>query len=280
MYVFNTVAIITLHIMILHGIIFVTPCIKILEYHLFQNSSVKWNMEFLDLVNKLVTQMSTADVVYLANKSCTLMSSDLHKITLFTPDFVNKLINCIYPFVFKVHLLPYMSWYDCSLLKQLVIFSANDKALRMIDHFTNSVDYSKSITSYPMPEFSQMMITLDESQYTLLATKHYKGVDALTLQDLLRIKKLLVQRFEITEYSIHLAGIRTAVCCFYWLLPKQVRSLVESKLTDGQLELWNEGCVVTKLLPDTFFSDEDNLHHIYDLFCVFDENLEDHPMEV
>ena len=254
---------------------------QIVYLFIFQISSMKWNIQFLDLIDKLVTQMSTADVVYLANKCCTLTSDDHHKITLFTPNFVNKLINCIYPFVFKVYLLPYISWFNCSILRQLIIFSANDKALRMVNDFTNSVDYSKSITSYPIPEFSQLMITLDESQHTLLATKHHKSVDALILQDLLHIKELLKETFKITEYAIHLAGICAAAHAICWLLPKQVRSLVETKLTDGQLELWDEGCVLIKLLPDNYFLYENNSQfNTDDLFGVFDENSEDHPIEV
>ena len=264
---------------VLHYCMFNADCV----FMYFQKSSLKWNIQFLDLIDKLVTQMSTADVVYLANKCCTLTSDDHHKITLFTPDFVNKLINCIYPFVFKVYLLPYISWFNCSILRQLIIFSANDKALRMVDHFTNSVDYSKSITSYPIPEFSQMMITLDESQYTLLATKHHKSIDALVLQDLLHIKELLKKRFEITEYAIHLAGICAAARVICWLLPKQVRSLVETnlKLIDGQLELWDEGHILIKLLPDNYFLYESNSQHNNDdLFDVFNENSEDHPIKV
>ena len=107
-----------------------------------QKSSVKWNIQFLDLVDKLFTPMSTANVVYLANKCCALTSDDHRKITLFTPDFVNKLINCITPFVFKVYLLPYISWFNCAILRQLLIFSANEEAFKMVNDFTNSLDYS------------------------------------------------------------------------------------------------------------------------------------------
>lgn len=241
---------------------------------------MKWNVEFLNLVDKLVTQMSTADVIHLASKCCMLMASDIHKITLFTPNFVNNLINCIHPFVFKIYLLPYMSWFDCSILKQLFIFSGNEEALNIVNHFINSLDYNKPITSYPIPEFSQLMVTLDKSHYTLVATKHSKSIDTLILQDLLSTKKLLMQRLELTEHAVHLAGVRTAVCCFYWLLPKQVQPLVESKMNGDQLELWGEGRILTKLLPQNFFSHENSSQQNDDLFCIHNENSEDRPVKV
>ena len=114
--------------------------------------------------------MSTADVTVLANKYGTLMASDVHQIPLFPQDFVNKLINCTYPYIFKIYLLPYISWLDCSILRQLVIFSNSKEALKMVDQFVESLDYSKPIASYHITEFSQLVIPLDDSQCTLLAT--------------------------------------------------------------------------------------------------------------
>ena len=105
------------------------------------------NIAFLDLADKLVAKMSTADVAVLANKCSTLMASDVHQIPLFTPEFMNKLINCTYPFVFKIYLLPYISWFDCSILRQLINFGNNKEALKVVNHFIDSLDYNEPFTS-------------------------------------------------------------------------------------------------------------------------------------
>ena len=227
---------------------------------------------FLDLVDTLVTEMSSADVVVLANNCGTLMASDVHQIPLFTQEFMNKLTNCIYPFIFKMYLLPYMSWLDCCLLKQLVNFTSNKTVLiKMVDQFIASLDYNKLVTSYHIPEFSQLLVPLDSSQHTLLATMHIQSIDKLILQDVVNIKKSLIRRLEITDCAIQLIAVQSKSCCFYWLMPNQIRSLVEDKLSQQQ---WYKGVVFSILLPANFLSVEENILQ-HDLFNINSEDRTD-----
>ena len=219
--------------------------------------------------------MSTADVAVLANKCGTLMASNIHQIPLFTRGFMDKLMKCTSPFIFKIYLLPYMSWFDCSILIQLVNLSNKKAALKMVNQFINSLDYSKPITSYPIPGFSQLIIPLENNQYTVLATKHTtRSIRELTLPDLKKIKQSLVNRLEITHHAVQLAAVSDKSCCFYWLIPNQIRSLVEIKLNEVQLELWKEGIILTALFPVSLCLDENDLH-----WNIFNMNLED-PTEV
>ena len=232
------------------------------------------NLLFLDLVDKLFANMCTADVSGLATKCGALMASDIHKIPLFTVDFLKKLVNCIQPFLFEVYLIPYMSWFNCSILKQLIHLSNNCEALKMVNNFINSLDYKKQITSYPIPKFSQLMIPLDDSQYTLLATKYISSINRLILKDLKDIEKLLIKRLEITEYALHLVAIHFESYCFYWLIPNQIRPLIEHNLTKSQLELWDKGIVWTRILPVSICSDESVLQKdINHLFSVTSKDL-------
>ena len=227
---------------------------------------------FLDLVDALVTEMSTTDVAVLANKCGTLMASDVHQIPLFTQEFMNKLTNCIYPFVLKMYLLPYMSWLDCCLLKQLVNFTSNKSVLiKMVDQFIASLDYNELVTSYHIPEFSQLLIPLDSSQHTLLATMHIQRIDKLILQDVVNIKMSLIRRLQITDCAIQLIAMQSKSCCFYWLIPTQIRSLVENKLSQQQ---WDKGVVLSTLLPANFLSVEENILQ-HDLFNIISEDRTD-----
>ena len=219
--------------------------------------------------------MSTADVAVLANKCTTLMASIVHQIPLFTRGFMDKLIKCTSPFLFKIYLLPYMSWFDYSVLIQLVNFSNNKTALKMVNQFVDSLDCSKPIPSYPIPEFSQLIIPLEKDQYTLLATKHTKeSMSELTLLDLKDIKESLISRLEITHHAVQLAAISNKPCCFYWLIPNQIRSLAEVRLNEVKLQLWDKGIILTALLPDSLCLDNNVLQ-----WNIFDKNLED-PTEV
>ena len=202
----------------------------------------------MDLVDELVVQMATADVAAIAKKCGTLMASAVHHIPLFTPEFLSKLINCTFPFILKMYLFPYMNWFDCSLLKQLVIFADNKEAILMVDEFVNSLDFSKPVTSYHIPEVSQLFIPLDSSNYTLLATVHAKCIDELTLKDILDTKKTLISTLEISDYAVQLSAVHIKSSCFYWLIPNKLRPLIEGKLNQNQLKLCNEGIIFIKLL--------------------------------
>ena len=215
------------------------------------------HLKFLNLVNNLVMQMSTADVAVLVKQCGTMMASEVHKIPLFTADFMNKLSNCIYPFIFSIYLLPFMSWFDHSILKELVRSSNHKETLRHVDQFILNVDYNKPIVACPIPEFSQLVISLDNSDYTLLATKSVRSFNELTLKDLANIKRLLVQRLEITNHAILLTGLNNTSYCIYWLIPSQIRPLVNDKLNKDQLKLWDKGIVLTTLLPVDFFANKD-----------------------
>ena len=218
-------------------------------------------LKFLDLVDDLVMQMSTADVAVLVKQCGTMMASDVHNIPLFTPNFMSKLDNCTSPFILKIYLLPFMSWFDCSILKELVESSNCKEALKRVNFFVTSINYSELIKMFPIPEFSQLVIPLDSNEYTLLATKSIRSFNELTLQYLVNIKKLLVQGLEITNHAILLAGLRIVSCCIYWLIPNQIRTLVQDKLNQEQLILWDEGIVSTTILPVNFFSDNNHYTH-------------------
>ena len=209
-------------------------------------------------------QITTADVMNLAKKCDTLMASDVHKIPLFSPDFMNKLMNCAYPFLFKIYLLPHMSWFDYEMLMQLVKFSDNEESLKLVLNFANSLDYSKQITSFHIPEYSQLMIPLDDSQYTLLATKHVKNINKLILQDVKNIKKLLIKKLEITDYAIQLVAKHSASSCFYWLIPNRIQPLIKDNLI-GQLD---KGIVLVTLLPVNFCLDNISRQNVSNLFDV------------
>ena len=233
-------------------------------------------MLFLDLVDKLVAQMSTDDVTVLADKCATLMASAVHQIPLFTSEFVTKLINCTYPFVFKILLLPYMNWFDYSLLKQLVIFSNNKEALKMLDQFVDSLNYSKLVKSYHIPEFSQLSIPLDRSHYALLATVHIKSIGNMILQEVQSIKYSLINKLKITSYAIQLIAVQSKSRCFYWLIPNKLQPPIDDQLNRNQLKLYDEGIVFIKLLSVNLSNEIILQQYDFNSFCV---SLDD-PHEV
>ena len=156
-------------------------------------------------------------------------------------------------------------------MKELIKSNNYTETLKLLDWFVSSIDYKEPISTFPVQEFSQLLIPMDNSEYTLLATKSFRSFNELTLQDLVNIKRLLVQRLEITNHAILLAGLHNILCYAYWLIPNQIRTLVEHKLNQEQMKLWDEGIVFTTLLPVNYFSDN-NLHVQENIFHVSLEN--------
>ena len=70
---------------------------------------------FFEVIDKLVTQLHTVDIEFLADKCRTLMASDVHNIKLFTDSFIKKLFKCSHPNLLKIYLLPFITWLDNSL---------------------------------------------------------------------------------------------------------------------------------------------------------------------
>ena len=205
------------------------------------------NIIFLEMIDRLAAKIKV-DIEILSDKCHTLMASDTHNIKLFTDSFIKKLFKCSHSNLLKVYLLPFNTWLDNTILKELVTVAyEKDDTLKLFEF----LDDNQPITSYPIPTFSQLIIPLDDSEYTIVATETVYDCNKLTLKDVKDIKELLKSRWELTEHAIQLAAIDYK--CIYWMIPKQVKPLIEAVNQDSDGLGCNEIYVDT-LLPDKFFS--------------------------
>ena len=198
------------------------------------------------------------DLISLAMECGRLRASD--QILLFNSCFIEKLKNAVCPFTFKIYLLPFLTWFDHSILKELVKSSKNENAVKMVQKFDSHIDYNQLVTSCTVPDFSQLIIPYKEkeAEYTLLVTKYYKNHNEIVIQDLMNIKEALTTEWKITDHAIHLVAIHSKLNSFYWLIPRQIQSMIEDKLTHNQEGLWDKGIVMIALLPDIYLPDETN----------------------
>ena len=202
--------------------------------------------------------MSTANVVKLSTECDKLMASYRSAISMFTAGFIEKLKNKPYPFLFKMYLLPFMTWFDHSILKELLESCENIEAVELVKEFDSSIDYNLLLTSYTVPEFSQLIIPYkgNESEFTVLLTKYFKNHNEIILQDLINIKNVLTCEWEITNHAIHLVAMHSKSSFFYWLIPRTLQPLIEDRLTQNQHSLWNKGIMI--VLPDWCSSDNND----------------------
>ena len=214
------------------------------------------HLRFFDLVDEIILLLSAADKISFdfASKCHSLMASDAHNIPLFTESFVNNLTNCKSVFLLKVLLLPFLSWFDHSVLKELT--SESDSVTDLLTHFDSLIDTNKPITAYPIPALSQMMIPLDDS-FTIVATKSFCNLESSSLKDIMNIKATLIEQWEITDHAIQLIAVCTKLNYLYWIVPECVVSVITHSLHNYEIQykLWQKGMTMTAILPDLYTDD-------------------------
>ena len=215
-------------------------------------------LKFLDLIDKVILLTSTSDVVVFSNECAKLMANDTDQISLFSVSFIKKLKNKPYMFIFKIYLFPFIIWFDHSILRVLVESSKSKEAVQLLNQFDSGIDYDQLITPYTIPEFSQLIIPCkgNESEFSLLATKHFKNHYEITLRDLLDMKTAMMVKWELTIHAIHLVAMHSELNNFYWIIPRQIQPIIKIKLIKDQQILWDKGIIMIALLPDNYLSDE------------------------
>jgi len=207
----------------------------------------------------LIAQLHTMDIQFIVDKCCSLMASDIHNIKLFTNNFIKKLFNCS---DLKNYLLPFITWLDSSILREFLSIYEESNTLELVYNFNCLIDNNQPITSYPIPSFSQLIIPLDNSEYTIVATKTVQNCNELVLKEVRDIKEFLQSLWELTAHAIQLAAIDYIYNCIYWIIPKQVKSLIENKLNHTQHELWDRGIFQAVLLQNDFYSPDNDFEQV------------------
>ena len=212
--------------------------------------------EFLDLIDKLTLLMSTADVVILINQCDKLMANS--QIALFSASFIETLKHNPYPYFFKMYLLPFVTWFDHSILKELVKSSKNKEAIDWVDQFDSRIDYNQPVTMHTIPEFSQLILPCPNSknEFTIVVTKHVKSDKIVLLQDLQSIKKTLMMEWKVTDHTIHLVAMHSKLRYLYWMIPREIQPMIESTLDKNQQALCDIGIIMMPFLPHNYLSEE------------------------
>ena len=226
------------------------------------------------MIDKLVTQLHTVDIEFLVEKCRTLMASDVHNIKLFTDSFIKKLFKCSHSTLLKIYLLPFNTWLDNTILVKVVTANKENDTVKLLRKFNSRIDDTQSITLYPIPNFSQLIIPLDDCEHSIVATETLQNCSEFTLKGVVDVKELLTSLWELTAHAIQLAAIDYHYNCMYWMIPKQVKSLVEDKLSQGQRELQCRGIFMAVLLPNSFFYNFDQ-QVINSPFNISNDSLKD-----
>ena len=189
------------------------------------------------------------------------MASNTHNIPLFAGTFLSKLINCKSIFLLKILMLPFLSWFDHSILKELA--SDDDNVTDLLTQFDLLMDTDKPITAYPITTLSQMMIPLDD-RFTVVATKSSCNLENSSLNEIMDIQVALIEQWEITEHAVQLIAVCIKLNYLYWIIPNCVVSVITNLLHNYEIQykLWEKGITMTTILPDLFTNDHVNMQEL------------------
>ena len=208
---------------------------------------------FHDLIDHLYLHLSVVEE----------LPFDLRKYNpLFTEQWLKK-IKSLY--LLKIYLLPFITWLDHSILKELVVASGSEDAQQLLNLFDSKIDSycSQPITSFPILSPSQLMIPLDDSEYTLLTmivclpSRGDTTQDMIILQDVIDIKLIMKHKWGLNKHvinGIQLVAVHGKLKLLYWIIPKCLVSVIKSNLFHG----WKSGIIMMAILPPNFHSLEDN----------------------
>ena len=222
---------------------------------------------FLDLIDKLILGMFATDVFpcNLINECYKLMASKNCKHLLFTEEFLSKLVTCKSLFLFKIYLLPYMTWFDHSILEELVSATKSSEAEQLVEQFKSMIDDDQLVKFSFIPAPSQLIIPLVDNDYTLVITKCTWINENTTLKNIKDIRDTLVSTWGITYHALQLNSINANY--LFWMIPNCVVSLIEMAVCNPEMQhkLWLKGVTSTVIFPIDFFANDCNVSTDYDM---------------
>ena len=218
------------------------------------------NMIFYDLIDHLYLHLSaTEKLPFDLIGKCSNINPP------FTELWLKKIGYCKSLHHIKIYLLLFITWLDHFILNELVVASGSEYAQQLLNLFDSKINsyYSQPITSFPILSPSQLMIPLDDSEYTLLAMKYHppsqgdstQGI--IILQDVMDIKLIMKHKWEMNSHEIHsiqLAAVHAKLELLYWMIPKSLVKVIKNNLVPD----WKSGVIMTAVLPANFRGLEHN----------------------
>ena len=206
------------------------------------------NLVFYDLIDHLYLHLSAREKFsFDLYKTC----SDINP--PFIEQWLKRISGCKSLHLFKIYLLPFMTWLDHSILKELVAASGSEDAQQLLNLFNSKVNsyYNQPIMSFPILSPTQLMIPLDNSEYTVLAMKIFPPTQddasqsVIILQDVMDIKLTMKHKWKMDGHEIQLVAVHAKFKILYWMIPKSTVEVVTSNLIHD----WKSGIIIMAVLP-------------------------------
>ena len=211
------------------------------------------SIQYLHLINGLCKLMESCDSMVFIDKCASLMASDSHNIALFSDKLLKDFRECDNVSVTLRYLMCYFTWYDLSVVQKLLEICNYPDCTKLLEEFKYQIDYTKSITEYPIFNSNSLMIPSDTSFYTLMATQYEPEHSPLSFTHVKEVKSLITKTCEITSISCQFLTKANDLQVFYWLIPKTIVPLMVSKVQHNCDHLQKSGIKELSIYPTSVF---------------------------
>jgi len=205
------------------------------------------NSDFVEVSVKLNEIMQFCDPKMIVEHCSSLMASDIHKITVFPPEFVNSLHKYKHTHSLLKILSSFWTWSDHSVLR--TILKSDETSLKLLDEYDSQLDPSYKIVSYPLPPPAHCMTPCDGSTHTIVAVKCAHQYYQCLLKHVFGVRSLIVEKCDITPHCLQLLATESSSTVIYWMIPKTIVTLMSAKVIEHSSYFGNQGIAEIDIFP-------------------------------
>ena len=206
--------------------------------------------EFLYMKVQLEELLQHCDPMPIVKNCGSLLASETNNISLFGPDYTEKLQKIEHTPELIQKLGPFMTWDNHSILSTIADTSNIPEATMLLTQFDDRIDSSQPLTSFPIPAPSHHMVPYDNSTHTVLAVKLDLELCHSTLQNVIDARSLIQNQCKLTSYCLQLLAIaKTDFTIIYWMIPKVVAAFAYFKVLENLKFFHQNGILQMTLYP-------------------------------
>ncbi|XP_065903573.1 uncharacterized protein [Dysidea avara] len=186
-------------------------------------------LHYLDMIDTLSDCLQSVNHKKILKTFASIMCSDIYGIKYFSADVIKRLQECSNTTSLLRVLFTYTNWYDHSIIRELVEACDCPEGVKLLDEFDSRIDDTQPITAYPIPAPSDIMVPDVSSTHTVMGVWCEQPLSSLTLKHIGVVKSLMMNKISITKHAcILLAVDDDKFAIFYWLIPRNIESLIRN----------------------------------------------------
>ena len=212
---------------------------------------------YFHLIDQLEELLQSYDYGMMMEQCSSLMASDQYDIKLFTSDQMKSF--SWYNNALLLRKLCLFAWSNCSILGTLVHYCS--EATKLLDKFKSNLDPCKQIACYPIPCLSSDMIPSDTSTYTILAVRCDKELYRCTLQYVIDVQSVIIEKCDITQHCLQLLAVRSDPTILYWTIPKCVVDLINTNVPLHSEYIYSRGILEVIVYPNLLLTTGDDVYY-------------------